>query len=353
MTAVAPVGSRSVTFSSLNATDGTKRITLQTYERCVYPNHYGEVLRLQWKAKDGKPAIAFQDESGATKAWVMAHDYLTYVGPGDPGNVRHKHVGIETTLADGSLVTRLGIGYDADTVDIITGTADFTVVDGTMRLAASAGSNGDIQLARTAGTSDEGAVHNWSKRWTFRVDSTSESGSNAGSNFKLFPSDDSGSALDTIIFAERANVNLGLAGMSSASSFGGGARVVGIGNANTAPTADPTNGALLFCQSGVLKVRASHATETMRIEAPAATKIPLILKGYTAQSADVQRWANVDGDVLAAVTASGGLRMLEQTDHAAPAANTGVVYVRDNGSGKSQLCVRFATGAVQVVATEP
>jgi hypothetical protein len=45
--------------------------------------------------------------------------------------------------------------------------------------------------------------------------------------------------------------------------------------------------------------------------------------------------------------------MLEQTDPAAPAANNGIVYTRDNGSGKTQLCVRFATGAVQVIATEP
>ena len=25
----------------------------------------------------------------------------------------------------------------------------------------------------------------------------------------------------------------------------------------------------------------------------------------------------------------------------------------DNGAGKTQVCVRFATGAVQVIATEP
>jgi hypothetical protein len=41
------------------------------------------------------------------------------------------------------------------------------------------------------------------------------------------------------------------------------------------------------------------------------------------------------------------------SDPAAPAANTGILYFRDNGSGKTQLCVRFATGAIQVVATQP
>lgn len=41
------------------------------------------------------------------------------------------------------------------------------------------------------------------------------------------------------------------------------------------------------------------------------------------------------------------------SDPAAPAANNGILYFRDNGSGKTQLCARFATGAVQVIATEP
>jgi hypothetical protein len=41
------------------------------------------------------------------------------------------------------------------------------------------------------------------------------------------------------------------------------------------------------------------------------------------------------------------------SDPAAPATNSGRLYFRDNGAGKTQLCVRFATGAVQVIATEP
>lgn len=41
------------------------------------------------------------------------------------------------------------------------------------------------------------------------------------------------------------------------------------------------------------------------------------------------------------------------SDPAAPAANTGLLYLRDNGAGKRQLVARFPTGAVQVIATEP
>jgi hypothetical protein len=43
----------------------------------------------------------------------------------------------------------------------------------------------------------------------------------------------------------------------------------------------------------------------------------------------------------------------EMTDPAAPAANNVVLFARDNGSGKTQLCARFATGAIQEVAIEP
>lgn len=41
------------------------------------------------------------------------------------------------------------------------------------------------------------------------------------------------------------------------------------------------------------------------------------------------------------------------SDPAAPAANAARLYLKDNGAGKTQLCVRFASGVVQIVSTEP
>lgn len=41
------------------------------------------------------------------------------------------------------------------------------------------------------------------------------------------------------------------------------------------------------------------------------------------------------------------------SDAPAPGANKAALFARDNGSGKTQLCVRFNTGAVQILATEP
>ena len=38
---------------------------------------------------------------------------------------------------------------------------------------------------------------------------------------------------------------------------------------------------------------------------------------------------------------------------AAPLTNRARLFVRDNGAGKTQLCVRFNTGAIKVLATQP
>jgi hypothetical protein len=52
------------------------------------------------------------------------------------------------------------------------------------------------------------------------------------------------------------------------------------------------------------------------------------------------------------VTLTQYIGFVEVTDPAA-SANTGRLYAKDNGSGKTQLVVRFGSGAVQVIATEP
>lgn len=57
--------------------------------------------------------------------------------------------------------------------------------------------------------------------------------------------------------------------------------------------------------------------------------------------------------VMSGVGANGFVQQEEITDPAAPATNNARVYTRDNGAGKSQLVVRFPTGAIQVIATEP
>ena len=54
------------------------------------------------------------------------------------------------------------------------------------------------------------------------------------------------------------------------------------------------------------------------------------------------------------ISMDGFIEMEEQgSEPAAPAANQARIWFRDNGSGKTQMMVRFATGASQVVATQP
>jgi hypothetical protein len=52
------------------------------------------------------------------------------------------------------------------------------------------------------------------------------------------------------------------AGLSSMSNFGGGVAVVGIGNATTVPTSNPTGGGIMYSEGGALKWRGSNGTIT-------------------------------------------------------------------------------------------
>jgi hypothetical protein len=76
----------------------------------------------------------------------------------------------------------------------------------------------------------------------------------------------------------------------------------------------------------------------------------------TSGSAGIQ-FLLTGSDICRFLNASGGgaaISFAEMSgDPSAPSTNVGVLYFKDNGSGKTQACIRFATGAVQVIATEP
>lgn len=59
------------------------------------------------------------------------------------------------------------------------------------------------------------------------------------------------------------------------------------------------------------------------------------------------------GDIVDVVGGAGIELDEAAADLAAPAADNARIYARDNGAGKTQVVVRFPTGAVQVLATEP
>ena len=63
-----------------------------------------------------------------------------------------------------------------------------------------------------------------------------------------------------------------------------------------------------------------------------------------------------DGPVASVAEPAGASvdgRLELAADPPAPGVDGARLFLRDNGSGKTQLCVRFNTGAVQVLATQP
>lgn len=62
------------------------------------------------------------------------------------------------------------------------------------------------------------------------------------------------------------------------------------------------------------------------------------------------------GKVRVRVRADGAV-LLVAPDSTTPAAPIGsgaaILFSRDDGAGKAQLCVRYPSGAIQILATEP
>ena len=76
--------------------------------------------------------------------------------------------------------------------------------------------------------------------------------------------------MDLAFLTAEANVSVermrilasGNVGIGTADQFGGGVKVVGLANATTAPTSNPTGGGVLYVESGALKYRGSSGTVT-------------------------------------------------------------------------------------------
>jgi hypothetical protein len=82
--------------------------------------------------------------------------------------------------------------------------------------------------------------------------------------------------------------------------------------------------------------------------------------GFSASTTDASGPDAGLGRVIAAVvginngsTGGGALGLVEMTSPAAPATNGVYIFAEDNGSGKTRLMARFATGATQQLAIEP
>ena len=157
---------------------------------------------------------------------------------------------------------------------------------------------------------------------------------------------------------------------SATASWGGGSTVIGIRNATTAPSSDPTNGGILYVEAGALKYRGASGIG-VQLESYAVGDKPLIVKGFASQTANLQEWQNSAGSVLARVDKdgnnyanafvtpgfefysaaenSGGFVFLKKETAAAanPGAEAAKIYFRDGtNAGTLKLVVRAgASGA--------
>jgi len=61
------------------------------------------------------------------------------------------------------------------------------------------------------------------------------------------------------LFFQGSTLNVGI---NTETAFGGGAKVIGIANATTVPTTNPSGGGVLYCEGGALKFRGSSGTVT-------------------------------------------------------------------------------------------
>jgi len=132
---------------------------------------------------------------------------------------------------------------------------------------------------------------------------------------------------------------------------------------------DPTY--IDFFTQGVRSAQIAHVTNAVNypIFVPSTTGNPV---GYMSSGSDTNIgvmlatsgtgdhiFSGGSGSIARAriYTESGGPGILltheSSTDHVNGAANTAKFFTKDNGAGKTQACVRFATGAAVCYATEP
>lgn len=198
-----------------NTSDSTTRLTLQSYQRAQSPNHFGETIRLDLMTSYAKNLIAWREAfiagggavSPRSVTWLGAHglsnDKLTW----------HNHFSIEVPDETGQLQTQFEIpyapwdtanGYGISAADVyVRSVAKFIGATG-LYSEGSAGNNRDLTFL----TGSRGITTGY--RWSLRADTTAEGGSNAGSDFRIVRYSDTGVALDTPFFINRASALVGI-----------------------------------------------------------------------------------------------------------------------------------------------
>jgi hypothetical protein len=262
---------------------------------------------------------------------------------------------------------RWGLGVtDLDTLFYRSAEAALTLhsinsVDAILGVASAAGTTRGFDMRTGSET-----------RWKVFANSVAESGANAGSDFNIARYDDDGVYIGTALAISRATGVLSASGaiVAGGNLLFGGAYNIGDGAGNS-----PFNGwfenqltiggALILDVAGGVPAQDAGAIRTENgqgwFSRNAAQTADNFVIGYGTAFADTVSIGqagvpvSIPGGLGLGTTppANGMLALTEQTAPSAPAANGAIVFAQDNGAGKTQLMVLFATGAAQQIAIQP
>jgi len=209
-----------------NHSDSTGRIQLHSHQKAQKNNdsntntgqaHYGEVIRIDLEKQQAKGAIAIREnylgaaEGPRTVAWMVAHGEANDSTPANP--IWHNHFSIELPDETGSLQTSLEFpfapynqpnGFGMPTADRYVRAVVALLAASNMYIESDNATNKNLYFSSKKYKDETG------KRWGIQADNTTESGINAGTNFRINRYDDTGTYIDTVAYIRRADKQIGI-----------------------------------------------------------------------------------------------------------------------------------------------
>ena len=247
---------------------------------------------------------------GASGGAILAASGTSYYGFTDASGYGMSYQGIGLTLSAGILIFKTNLATEGMRI----------LLNQRVLLGTTADSGARLQLGINTDTTAAGGIVFGTDCNIYRL-GTNTAGLAAGGNTTLF---------------------------WDANNFGGGAQVTGVATISRSGISAASPGYSFYNNNSTGMF--SDAASTIKFSTAGVTALTL----DASQNATFAGVASVYGiNMTNGDNTKGFLQGIEIADAPAPAANTGRLYFRDNGGGKTQLVVRFNTGAVQVVATEP
>ncbi|MFD5711318.1 hypothetical protein ACFWHW_13125 [Streptomyces pharetrae] len=218
-----------------NTADSTGRLELESYQKAQHLTggggtyaHYGEVIRIRSRKHNSKQMIAWYgptsydangDPATADTAWFWMG---AHYDPNDPGPA-HGHWSVEVPDSNGDLQTRFELriwdpstgAFGMDRTILKMNAADVVVTqdNGALYMAGTAGTNKNLYF--TNDTTVVSGASATGKRWGVQADSTAESGSNVGTDFRVNRYSDSGTFVDSPIFVKRSTGAVGIGNITA------------------------------------------------------------------------------------------------------------------------------------------